>query len=581
MLSKNSFLFTVSIMLLAAVLTGCSSESKIFSSEEKPIELHKVITKIIYDSDEGTFLGSGVIFSSDGLVLTNNHVISDENFGTSLGKIKLCIAEKVSEEPKCDYDGEMIVRSEELDLAILKIKSEKKFDYVDIRKSPFKKSEDIILGDSVVAVGYPGVGGSLITLTKGVISGLDTKQNIKTDTTINQGNSGGGAFTNDNYFVGIPSFYVANDANKLSYLIPAYRVTKWIGDFEKQPITRYTSEEINKENINYDATNLDHEPADKSIISKFAAIEMQFKQNNYTPILEELDYIQKKRPQSALVYEYYGNYYMNTGDYKVALNYYKVAIALNPMKISAIGNYGVCLMNLNRVEDAMSAFEQVLAINPENLTAIYNLQTGYRSLGRGGDFIANKVATVSDDYSFPNYPIQYNVNKYDKNVEKVQSRLNDLGHDLAVDGYFGKKTLEAMKDFQNKNGLKVDGIVGIKTWTVLFSEQNRIVNTAAEELVANFYQALTLGDGVAAVQYVTPSKQGKGNYTVDGMTRFFGGLLTPLALEAVKEKNDDIVFVKYSYQKQGGDFCSDTADVYTKYEGDRLFIQKIIPQKGC
>ena len=53
-------------------------------------------------------------------------------------------------------------------------------------------------------------------------------------------------------------------------------------------------------------------------------------------------------------------------------------------------------------------------------------------------------------------------------VEVLQKKLNDAGYNLAVDGDFGKKTLEAVKDYQKVNGLVVDGIVGVKTWEKLY-----------------------------------------------------------------------------------------------------------------
>lgn len=52
-------------------------------------------------------------------------------------------------------------------------------------------------------------------------------------------------------------------------------------------------------------------------------------------------------------------------------------------------------------------------------------------------------------------------------VEVLQKKLNDAGYNLSVDGDFGKKTLEAVKDYQKVNGLVVDGIVGAKTWEKL------------------------------------------------------------------------------------------------------------------
>ena len=49
-------------------------------------------------------------------------------------------------------------------------------------------------------------------------------------------------------------------------------------------------------------------------------------------------------------------------------------------------------------------------------------------------------------------------------VKKLQQAVNSYGYSLSVDGQFGSKTQAAVKDYQKKNGLSVDGIVGAKTW---------------------------------------------------------------------------------------------------------------------
>ena len=52
-------------------------------------------------------------------------------------------------------------------------------------------------------------------------------------------------------------------------------------------------------------------------------------------------------------------------------------------------------------------------------------------------------------------------------VEFLQSKLIAKGYKLVADGDFGNKTLEAVKDFQSKNGMVGDGIVGRMTWSKL------------------------------------------------------------------------------------------------------------------
>ena len=55
-------------------------------------------------------------------------------------------------------------------------------------------------------------------------------------------------------------------------------------------------------------------------------------------------------------------------------------------------------------------------------------------------------------------------------VKRLQSRLNEWGYELEVDGSFGPATLETVKDFQEKNNLEVDGSVGPLTWGKLLEE---------------------------------------------------------------------------------------------------------------
>lgn len=55
-------------------------------------------------------------------------------------------------------------------------------------------------------------------------------------------------------------------------------------------------------------------------------------------------------------------------------------------------------------------------------------------------------------------------------VRKLQSVLNEHGYDLAVDGIFGEKTKAAVRDYQQKNALKLDGIAGKETWGSLLAK---------------------------------------------------------------------------------------------------------------
>ncbi len=63
-------------------------------------------------------------------------------------------------------------------------------------------------------------------------------------------------------------------------------------------------------------------------------------------------------------------------------------------------------------------------------------------------------------------------------VRELQETLNKAGYNLEVDGKFGTKTQNAVKSYQQKNGLTVDGIVGVNTWKSLSTLNNKGSNTA-------------------------------------------------------------------------------------------------------
>jgi serine protease Do len=132
-------------------------------------------------------LGSGFIFSPDGYVLTNNHVVEN--------------AEKVTVTLSTDqkFKAEVIGADKETDIAVLKINSDTELPSIDLGNS-----DSILVGDWVMAIGnpFPNLGLDR-TVTVGVVSAKERKnlsfggespsyQNyIQTDASINPGNSGG------------------------------------------------------------------------------------------------------------------------------------------------------------------------------------------------------------------------------------------------------------------------------------------------------------------------------------------------------------------------------------------------------
>ena len=142
------------------------------------------------EAEDATNLGSGVIVSSDGYILTNNHVIAQAD--------GIVVALQDGQR----IDAKVVGTDPESDLAVLKI------ERTGLPVLPFKKTPSLV-GDVVLAIGNPfGVGQ---TVTQGIISatgrsglGINTYEDfIQTDAAINPGNSGGALIDVAGNLVGI------------------------------------------------------------------------------------------------------------------------------------------------------------------------------------------------------------------------------------------------------------------------------------------------------------------------------------------------------------------------------------------
>ena len=155
-------------------------------------------------------LGSGVIVSKQGFILTNHHVIE------AADEIHIALADGR------DVSAKLVGTDPETDLAVLKV------DLKDLPAITFGSSEGLKIGDVVLAIGNPfGVGQ---TVTMGIVSavgrshlGINTFENfIQTDAAINPGNSGGALIDVSGHLVGINSaIYSRSGGNQgIGFTIP-------------------------------------------------------------------------------------------------------------------------------------------------------------------------------------------------------------------------------------------------------------------------------------------------------------------------------------------------------------------------
>lgn len=157
-------------------------------------------------------LGSGVIISSDGYIITNNHVIDGAD------KILVALPNNSRE-----YQAKVIGKDPKSDIAVIKI------DAKDLPYLQFANSNDVLVGDVVFAIGNPfGLGE---TVTQGIVSALnksgiginDYENFIQTDASINPGNSGGALIDSRGALVGINTAILSRSGgnNGIGFAIPS------------------------------------------------------------------------------------------------------------------------------------------------------------------------------------------------------------------------------------------------------------------------------------------------------------------------------------------------------------------------
>jgi S1-C subfamily serine protease len=235
---QTSFLNYVFVILLTFAGTWyfiSDDKNKLVSASEKSISsvvtISSVNNKLIKNNRSG--IGSGVIFSSDGYIVTNLHILSGQNINVKLDNGK-------------NYLASIIGIDKNTDIAVLKISSSE-----ELKPINFANSDSLKVGDRVLAIGNPyGIG---ISVSNGIISatgrdyGNPYLQLIQTDAAINPGNSGGALINENGNLIGINSkiFSKTGAYQGIGFAIPSNLVvqiatqlikygnvkTLWIGNF--------------------------------------------------------------------------------------------------------------------------------------------------------------------------------------------------------------------------------------------------------------------------------------------------------------------------------------------------------------
>ncbi len=173
-----------------------------------------VVGIIVYNDGGAMSYASGVVYSEDGYIVTNDHIYSN----VAAAKFK------VYTQDGTEYDAEYVAGDTISDLAVLKIDSK------GFKKATFGNSDEIVYGESVVAIGCPSEPTEKASITRGIVSAVDRRVQttssysarlIQTDSPINPGSSGGALVNMYGQVVGITSAkVVSEDQEAVGYAIP-------------------------------------------------------------------------------------------------------------------------------------------------------------------------------------------------------------------------------------------------------------------------------------------------------------------------------------------------------------------------
>jgi S1-C subfamily serine protease len=180
-----------------------------------------IAVQVTVNGQTGGGVGSGVIYTSDGLILTNDHVVTLDGQATSGQKLTVTFSDGTT------APATIVATDAQKDIAAVKVQK------TGLTPIKFGVSKDVALAEWAIVIGSPLDFRNSITL--GIVSGLDRTLDTGTgsppltglmqiDTAISPGNSGGGCFDTRGNFIGMPEVYLPpaqTGAENIGFCIPA------------------------------------------------------------------------------------------------------------------------------------------------------------------------------------------------------------------------------------------------------------------------------------------------------------------------------------------------------------------------
>lgn len=229
---KKSLVFL--LILLGLVMAFWLVFLPKYNNLSETSQISASVVNVFCDNKEG---GSGTMFSSEGYVLTNNHVIAKSTY------CLVTIPNTSTGMPEEIYVAVPLIvptLSEQYDIALLKIDSAYKDsegktwgEYPKVftaYQSPSScTGEQPKLGMAVKIYGYPAASGGMnLTITDGIISSFSDDGDILTSAKVDSGNSGGLAVDDKDCMLGIPSAVLTGKYENLGVIIPDKTILEFV-----------------------------------------------------------------------------------------------------------------------------------------------------------------------------------------------------------------------------------------------------------------------------------------------------------------------------------------------------------------
>lgn len=179
---------------------------------------------VLVTDNTGAYFGNGsgaILDAEQGYVLTNYHVLGDRQGGVLYNDEGAAIIgvmpPNLKGAPILKYRATLVAGDPRLDLALLKIDGLLDDPRAELPANlgltaiERADTDELMIGDTLYVLGYPGLGGNTVTMSAGLVSGFLDEDNdgvfewIKTDAEVNRGNSGGLAVDEQWRFIGVPT----------------------------------------------------------------------------------------------------------------------------------------------------------------------------------------------------------------------------------------------------------------------------------------------------------------------------------------------------------------------------------------